>query len=120
MKVEHNPHQCYCTSMKKQTAVLFSPMVFSALLALVLFLTSCAPSANVMEDVANPANQSLAGFWLGLWHGFIATFMFVVSWFTDAVNVYEIHNNGGWYNFGFLIGVGGFAKGSSSAVTTRR
>ena len=47
----------------------------------------------------------IAGFWQGLWHGIIAPITFVVSLFSDSVHVYEVHNNGNWYNFGFLLGV---------------
>jgi len=37
---------------------------------------------------------SVAGFWLGLWHGLIAPITFVISLFSDNVNFYEVHNNG--------------------------
>jgi len=46
-----------------------------------------------------------AGFWAGFWHGNIAGITFVVSLFNKGVSIYETHNNGGWYNFGFLLGV---------------
>ena len=46
-----------------------------------------------------------AGFWAGFWHGNIAAITFVVSLFNKGVSIYETHNNGGWYNFGFLLGV---------------
>ena len=43
---------------------------------------------------------------------------FIISLFRPNVQLYEVHNNGGWYNFGFIHGVmiifGGGAKGSSS------
>jgi hypothetical protein len=45
----------------------------------------------------------LAGFWQGLWHGIISPVTFVVSLFNHDVGVYKVHNDGGWYNFGFLI-----------------
>lgn len=35
----------------------------------------------------------IAGFWPGLWQGFIAPFVFVVSLFKGDLNVYEVHNN---------------------------
>ena len=45
---------------------------------------------------------------------------FVVSLFQDGVNVYEAHNNGGWYNFGFLwaaaIVLGGGGSAASQAA----
>ena len=29
---------------------------------------------------------------------------FIFSLFNDKVTIYEVHNSGGWYNFGFLLG----------------
>jgi hypothetical protein len=77
-----------------------------ALVALVsmaaLVLASCAAGPN---DVAAVNSTDLAGFWLGLWHGLISPITFLVSLFNDQVNIYEVHNNGNWYNFGFMLGV---------------
>lgn len=59
--------------------------------------------------------EAQAGFWQGLWHGIISVITLIVSLFADGVRVYEIDNNGGWYDLGFLFGVisiwgGGGAK----------
>ncbi len=51
-----------------------------------------------------------AGFWVGLWHGIIAPIVFVVGLFTDKVKMYETNNNGRWYDFGFILGVGVHAR----------
>ncbi|WP_237727984.1 hypothetical protein [Cellulomonas sp. APG4] len=81
-------------------------------------LAACAPGTN---DAVRTVGESgtVAGFWFGLWHGFISPITFVISLFTESVGIYEIHNNGGWYDFGFLIGVsiffGGSAGGGSRA-----
>lgn len=58
-----------------------------------------------------------AGFWVGLWHGLIACVTLIVGIFVDSVRVYEIHNTGGWYDFGFLIGV--TAIGGHRTITHR-
>jgi predicted small secreted protein len=94
------------------------PIVRVALvLALVVALSSCAAGPN---DVAG-AGQ-LDGFWQGLWHGFISPFAFIVSLFKDGVGIYEVHNNGNWYNFGFLIGASVIFSGptGSGAAARRR
>ncbi|WP_410645118.1 hypothetical protein [Amycolatopsis sp. lyj-346] len=65
-----------------------------------VLLAGCAPAANT---VAGTALQP--GFWLGLWHGFICPITFLVSLFNDHVGVYEVHNNGHWYDFGFVFGI---------------
>lgn len=77
-----------------------------ALLVLVgLFLSGCAPGPNPLENV--PAeNGTVAGFWLGLWQGIISPVTFIISLFRVDVRFYEVHNNGIWYNLGFVIGAG--------------
>ncbi len=79
-----------------------------AILIIALLLTSCAPgNEKFVEDVA--------GFWMGLWHGFIALFTFIISLFSDSVNIYEINNNGNWYNFGFILGAATFFGGGTKS-----
>ena len=77
-----------------------------------LLLSSCAAGPNT----AAGTGEGLAGFWLGLWHGIIVPVTFVISLFTDKVSVYEVANNGNWYDFGFFLGVaialGGGGAGS--------
>jgi hypothetical protein len=93
--------------------------VLTVLLLLFSF-TSCAAGPNDMVNTENKEGR-VAGFWLGLWHGFISFFTFIISLFTNTVTVYEIHNNGGWYNFGFVLGVLiFFGGGGGVSKTTRR
>ena len=63
----------------------------------------------------------VAGFWLGLWQGFIAPFVFVASLFKSNLSIYEVHNNGAWYNLAYLFGLacffgGGGNRGGASEV----
>jgi len=85
-------------------------VVVGSALAVVL-LSACAASAN---EAASQAND--AGFWLGLWHGFIAPIAFIVSLFNDSVGIYEVDNTGGWYDFGFLLGVSAFFSGGGAGA----
>jgi hypothetical protein len=71
------------------------------LVAALAVLTACAAGVNDAPNVGT----SQAGFWLGLWQGLISPITFLVSLFTREVNVYEVHNNGNWYDFGFMLGV---------------
>ncbi|MBU2572630.1 MAG: hypothetical protein KKH28_00940 [Elusimicrobia bacterium] len=57
-----------------------------------------------------------AGFWDGLWHGLIAVITFIVSLFNENVSVYETHNKGKLYEFGFLLGVGVFSAKVGSHI----
>jgi hypothetical protein len=77
----------------------------ATLLVLIIVLSACA--AGVNPEVGTAAGDGvLAGFWRGLWHGIIAPITFIISLFTDNVNVYEVHNSGNWYDFGFVLGAG--------------
>ena len=62
----------------------------------------------------------MAGFWLGLWHGIIVPITFIISLFSDTVGIYEVHNNGGWYDFGFVIGALVFLGGSGAGAKGAR
>lgn len=77
----------------------------AVLLLLVLVVTACTAGVNPEIDTAAP-DGDIAGFFMGLWHGFIAPITFFISLFTDNVNIYEVHNNGNWYDFGFVLGAG--------------
>jgi hypothetical protein len=88
---------------------------------LILFAAACAAGANPEVGVAADGGD-IAGFWMGLWHGIIAPFTFVVSLFRDSVNLYEVHNSGNWYDFGFMFGLsmiwGGGSHGARSSRKT--
>jgi hypothetical protein len=82
----------------------------------VLLLSSCAAGPNPAVD----AGPDPAGFWLGLWHGFITPVTFVISLFTDEVSIYEVRNNGNWYDLGFVIGLSAIFSGGGGAAGSRR
>lgn len=84
-----------------------------------LFLAGCAAGPNNMVDVPDPDGE-VAGFWMGLWHGFASPVMFIISLFSDNVEVYEVHNTGGWYTFGFMIGVSIIFGGSGGGACKSR
>ncbi|HKJ27508.1 MAG TPA: hypothetical protein VJ965_07715 [Anaerolineales bacterium] len=94
-------------------------LVTAVLLLTAFALVSCAAGPNDMSGVAADG-EALAGFWQGVWHGFISFFTFIISLFNDNVNVYEVHNNGGWYNFGFIFGIMMFYGGGGSSSRRRR
>jgi hypothetical protein len=86
-----------------------------AVLAIALLLSSCAAGPNPAVEAA----RDPAGFWLGLWHGIILPVTFVISLFTDNVTVYEVANNGNWYDFGFFLGVAIVLGGGGGGAGTR-
>ncbi len=69
-----------------------------AFIALLVF-AGCA-AGNPRWSIEHPA-----GFWAGLWHGIIMIITFIISLFDKNVKIYEVVNNGGWYDFGFLLGI---------------
>ena len=79
--------------------------LIAVLIVSLLTLFGCAAGPN--RFVERPA-----GFLAGLWHGFIAIITFMISLFTDTIQMYEKNNTGTWYDLGFLLGIffwlGGF------------
>ncbi len=83
------------------------------------FIAGCAAGPNNMTNIPG-SNGQVAGFLLGLWHGIISPITFFLSLFMKNIQFYEVHNNGGWYNFGFVLGAGIIFGGSHSARKCRR
>jgi hypothetical protein len=86
-----------------------------AVVMILILASGCLPGPNALVDVSLPGH-SVAGFFTGLWHGVIAPFTFFISLFTDKVSIYEVHNTGGWYDFGFVLGAGILFGGGSRAT----
>ena len=89
------------------------------LLLLLNLLAGCAPGFNQFKGTMSE-HGVVAGFWLGLWQGFIAPFVFVVSLFKSNLGIYEAHNNGAWYNFGYLFGLACFFGGGGNRTARRK
>jgi predicted small secreted protein len=101
-------------------------LIILAIIGTALMLAGCAAGPNTMRktpgDISEEADAiKYAGFWKGLWHGIITPVTFIVSLFNKNVNIYEVRNNGGWYNFGFMIGISIiFGGGSGGAARAGR
>ncbi|GKX28859.1 hypothetical protein SH1V18_13390 [Vallitalea longa] len=80
--------------MKKKLILL------SIIIIMVLCLmTGCMPG-DPKYTVTKPA-----GFFWGIWHGWIAPISLIVGLFKENVRVYELVNTGWWYDFGFYIAI---------------
>ena len=75
------------------------------LIVMAALVGGCVAGPNALAGEPNESGE-VAGFWLGLWHGIVSPITFVASLFADSVHFYEVHNSGGWYNFGFVVGAG--------------
>jgi len=93
-------------------------------LALTLFsmLAACAPGSSIQVNTSDSSIQlsspgpnplinqpdtqgRVGGAFAGLWHGIIAPITLVLSFFNSDIQMYEVHNAGSEYNFGFLLGI---------------
>ena len=83
--------------------------------ALTLLLTACVAT----QDPAT-IQPGAPGFLEGLWHGFIFPVAWVFSLFMDDISVYAVPNNGGWYDFGYFLGIVVFGVGANGARSHRR
>jgi hypothetical protein len=72
----------------------------------ILSLSSCAPKGY---------ESSEAGFFSGIWHGFIIVFSLIGKLFGIKIGIYAEHNSGFFYWLGFILGIGGFGGGGSAA-----
>jgi hypothetical protein len=63
------------------------------------------------RDLSGPQ----ANFWLGLWQGLIVFLSFIASWFDNNIVLYQVHNNGFWYNLGYIIGLIIIGAGSGAS-----
>jgi hypothetical protein len=68
-------------------------------LLLIFFVFACAPGNEMFVEES-------AGFWMGLWHGFISVFTLIIGFFDLSVKIYETNNTGWWYDLGFIMGAG--------------
>jgi len=97
----------YQITMKIKKLLTLTIFILFAL----IILSSCAE----VQHIEACQTGHTFGFFGGLLHGIIAPVSFVISLFSDHVAVWAVNNNGGWYTFGFLIGVGGLGFGGSKA-----
>jgi hypothetical protein len=101
--------------MKNQLSKLsIFNQVFIFVVVLILF-SACADVVDVQPCVTDEPY----GFLFGLWHGIIAPLSFFGSLFSDNIAMYAVNNNGGWYDFGFVLGAGILFGGSSRASKRR-
>ena len=77
-------------------------------------LSACATQSGAAVAPAAP------GFLLGLWHGFIFPVAWALSLFLPDVAVYAVPNNGGWYDFGYFLGIVVFGVGARKSQTVYR
>ena len=78
--------------MKKGIALL-------AVAALAVILAGCFPGTSTYTP-GEPA-----GFFSGVWHGWIAPISLIIGFFNRDIRIYETYNTGWWYDLGYYIAV---------------
>jgi len=122
-------HKLYTTAAKSELSIEYSSggkemkkNLWLILSVILLSLTAaCAPGSSIQLTTTdstiqlsppgpNPlmnqpdAQGRVARAVAGLWHGIIAPVTLVISFFDSNVQMYEVHNAGSEYNFGFFLG----------------
>lgn len=69
------------------------------IIVLLISLTGCVPGDGV-NTASNPA-----GFFYGIWHGWLAPLTLILHFFDQNVRLYEVNNVGWWYDFGFYMAI---------------
>jgi hypothetical protein len=78
-------------------------VIFIMALACSIILISCIPGGGHYQK------EIPAGFFSGVWHGWIAPVSLIFGIFDHNIRIYELNNTGWWYDFGFYIAIiGGF------------
>ena len=73
--------------------------IYLILILSILVITSCMPGdgSSSLDDTA--------GFFTGIWHGWIAPISLIFGFFNSSIRIYEIINTGWWYDFGYYMAI---------------
>ena len=95
-------------SEAQKQSVASRPFRIACTIGLALLLSACASQIDATVSQA----KDVPGFWWGLWHGFIFPWSWIGSLFNPDIAVYAVPNRGGWYDFGFFLGITVLGGGS--------
>ena len=85
------------------------------LIGVMVFMAGCVPGGG-----SNNAFNT-AGFFMGVWHGWIAPVSLIMSIFNSNYSIYEVYNNGFWYDLGYYAAIiSGFGGLSLARKKSRR
>lgn len=74
-------------------------LIFALLVLMLILASGCVPG-----DGKATADDT-AGFFWGIWHGWLAPLSLIIGLFNKSIRIYEIHNSGWWYDFGYYMAV---------------
>ncbi|MCK4357364.1 MAG: hypothetical protein KAW92_01225 [Candidatus Cloacimonetes bacterium] len=84
------------------------------LLLIIILLSGCIPGDSKHTE------EKPAGFFWGIWHGWIAPISLIIRIFNPNIRIYETANTGWWYEFGFYIAIISGFGGLSLSRTKRK
>jgi len=87
---------------------------------LIAALASCLALAACAQQAASAVDPAAPGFLEGVWHGFIFPVAWIVSLFKSDAAIYAVPNDGGWYDFGYFLGICVFGVGARKTQTVYR
>lgn len=86
-----------------QKRILTLLKVLLGALAVLVLLTGCIPGDGKASE------DQPAGFFWGIWHGWLAPLSLIIGIFDKDIRIYEVLNKGWWYDLGYYIAIiGGF------------
>jgi hypothetical protein len=72
---------------------------------ILLLLITAVVFSGCFPGGGHATPEAPAGFFTGIWHGWIAPLSLVASLFSDGVRIYEVNNTGWWYDLGYYMAV---------------
>lgn len=66
---------------------------------LMILMSGCVPGDGSYTD------ENRAGFFWGIWHGWLAPVSLIMGIFNNQLRVYETLNTGWWYDLGFYMAI---------------
>ncbi|TVR54657.1 MAG: hypothetical protein EA426_16745 [Spirochaetaceae bacterium] len=84
---------------KERTLNLGRVVKIVVIVAVVVVLAGCLPGHS------RYTTERPAGFFWGVWHGWVAPVSLIAGLFVENVRLYETTNTGWWYDFGFYIAI---------------
>lgn len=90
-------------------------MIGILLVFVLIGLSGCLPGDG------SATSTDPAGFFWGIWHGWMAPLTLIIGILDSDIRVYELYNTGWWYDFGFYIAIiSGFGGLSLSRKRKKR
>lgn len=74
-------------------------VLFLLIIAIMMAMAGCVPGDGTYTA------EKPAGFFWGVWHGWVAPISLIIGLFNENIRIYEPNNTGWFYDLGFYIAV---------------